>query len=100
MLEQIPLTENYKFWVDEVSKLFGGLDICALQAIVNNETGKEYIIDICDCSFTLLGESQDYDRKLISDLVYEKMIKNCQPSEDAPMRNKAKNDISFTQLVN
>lgn len=37
-------------------------------------SGKEYIIDVCDCSFTLLGESLDTDRKMIADLVYDKML--------------------------
>lgn len=74
MLEQIPMTDRYRFWIDEVSKLFGGLDMCTVQAIVEASSGKEYIIDVCDCAFTLLGEQLDGDRKLIADLVYEKML--------------------------
>jgi hypothetical protein len=74
MLEQIPVSEKYKFWIDEASKLFGGLDLCALQIIVESETGKEYIIDMVDCGFSLLGESsQEGDRRLIADLVMDKM---------------------------
>jgi hypothetical protein len=74
MLEQIPMNDRYKFWVDEVSKMFGGLDMCTVQAIVDSISGKEFIIDVCDCAFTLLGESLDTDRKLIADLVYDKML--------------------------
>lgn len=76
MLEQIPVNDRYKFWIDEVSKVFGGLDICTVQAIVDASTDKEYIIDVCDSSFTLLGESLDTDRKLIADLVMDKMMQS------------------------
>ena len=63
MLEQIPMTDRYKFWIDEVSKIFGGLHICEIQAVVHAETQKEYIIDVVDSAFTLLGEQQDGDRR-------------------------------------
>lgn len=76
MLEQIPMNDRYKFWVDEVSKLFGGLEMCTVQAIVDASSDKEYIIDVCDSAFTLLGEALDTDRKMIADLVYDKMIAN------------------------
>lgn len=44
-------------WVDEVSDLFGGLDICALEVVVGKD-GKEYIIEVNDSALTLLGDSQ------------------------------------------
>jgi hypothetical protein len=75
MLEQIAMNDRYKFWLDEASQLFGGMDVCALQLIVEQETGKEFIIDMCDSAFNLLGEQQDVDRRMMADLVYEKMAK-------------------------
>lgn len=74
MLEQIPVSDKYKFWLDEVASLFGGLDICGVQAVCEASTGREYIIDVCDCGLELLGESQEGDRRLIVDLVWHKML--------------------------
>ena len=68
MLEQIPMNERYKFWIDEVSKMFGGLHICEIQAVVHTDTLKEYIIDVVDSAMTLFGEQQEGDRRLIAEL--------------------------------
>lgn len=76
MLEQIPMTERYKFWIDEVSKIFGGLHICEIQAVIHAETMKEYIIDVVDSAITLLGEQQEGDRRLIAELCIETIQKN------------------------
>jgi hypothetical protein len=103
MLEQIPMTERYKFWIDEVSKLFGGLDICSVQVVVDAETGKEYIIDVCDCSLNLLGESQDGDRRLIADLVWDRMSKFTGTQGNSPnlsnhSRSNSNMDLEKTSL--
>ncbi|KAF7266020.1 hypothetical protein GWI33_020611 [Rhynchophorus ferrugineus] len=78
MLEQISMPERYKTWVDEVSDLFGGLDICALEVVVGKD-GREYIIEVNDSALTLLGDSQEEDRRHIADLVVARMQAICRP---------------------
>ena len=48
------------------------MGICSLEAVVGKD-GKEYIIEINDCATTLLGESQEEDRKNIAELVITQM---------------------------
>jgi hypothetical protein len=52
--------------------MFGGLGICSLEAVVGKD-GKENIIEVNDSATTLLGESQEEDRRNISELVFAKM---------------------------
>ena len=99
LLEEIPVSGHHKLWIDEVrafecfkevktqltflysvlqvSKLFGGLGICSLEAVVAKDD-KEYIIEVNDCATSLLGESQEDDRKNIADLVLKTMeVRKC-----------------------
>ncbi|KAK9890803.1 hypothetical protein WA026_012147 [Henosepilachna vigintioctopunctata] len=78
MLEQISMPDRYKLWIDEVSDLFGGLDICALEIVVGKD-GREFIIEVNDSALTLLGDSQEEDRRQIADLVASRMHAICRP---------------------
>ena len=52
--------------------MFGGLELCSLEAIVD-AGGREFIIQVNDCAMGLLGEGQDEDRRLIAEIVINKM---------------------------
>ncbi|XP_006616433.1 synapsin [Apis dorsata] len=78
MLEQLAVSERHRAWVDQVAQLFGGLDICAIELLVGKD-GREYIIEVNDSALSLMGDSQEEDRRHIADLVTAKMQAFCRP---------------------
>ncbi|CAO1432252.1 unnamed protein product [Diamesa serratosioi] len=93
MLEQLAMTEKYKSWIDEVSELFGGMEICALSVIVAKD-GKEYILKASDCTFPLIGDTQEEDRRQIADIVTGRMQNVCRPpipkSQSRPLGSQSR----------
>lgn len=52
--------------------MFGGMEICALAVLVGKD-GKECILKASDCTFSLIGDSQEEDRRTIADIVSARM---------------------------
>ena len=80
ILEEVPIQDRHKIWIDAVSQMFGGLSICSLEALVAKD-GRELIIEVNDCAMGLLGESQEEDRKRIAEVVLEEMSAFCRAPE-------------------
>jgi Synapsin, ATP binding domain len=70
--------------ISQVAELFGGLEICSLAVLVGKD-GKETILKASDCTFTLLGDTQEEDRRMVADIVTARMqvsLKTFQSSID------------------
>ncbi|XP_075236485.1 synapsin [Lycorma delicatula] len=98
MLEQIQMTDRYKMWIDEVSSLFGGLDMCALEMITSRD-GREYIIEVNDSALNLMGDSQEEDRRHIAELVTQKMQACCRPGSTMTKTTSRSSVSSTTGII-
>ena len=74
LLEDIPIKAEYKLWADECSKLFGGLDMLALD-VVHLADGQDIIIELNDTAMGLNPEHKQEDMTHMKELVLEKMKK-------------------------
>jgi len=72
MIEDMEMTDRYQLMVDECSKLFGGLEILALD-LVHAKTGKEWILELNDTAIGLVHKYATEDMNYIRDLVVTKM---------------------------
>jgi len=58
VITEIPLTDKYKRWADEASKLFGGMDILTVDSIFANGKGTESLHHSLEIG--LIYHSADY----------------------------------------
>lgn len=74
-LEEIEMTDRYRFWATEASKMFGGLDICTVDVIYDADTAKEYIMEVNGSSsaFSLDADTLQEDNIVLKNLVISKL---------------------------
>ena len=67
-LEEIP--EKFLIWMNEISLMFGGLDIFALDVLHSKEG--DFIIELNDTAMGLMYKFENEDSNDIKELVLEK----------------------------
>eukprot|EP00747_Dinoflagellata_sp_TGD_P165436 gnl/TRDRNA2_/TRDRNA2_186701_c0_seq1.p1 gnl/TRDRNA2_/TRDRNA2_186701_c0~~gnl/TRDRNA2_/TRDRNA2_186701_c0_seq1.p1 ORF type:complete len:340 (+),score=53.44 gnl/TRDRNA2_/TRDRNA2_186701_c0_seq1:58-1077(+) len=73
LMEEVAIADRWRLWADESAKMFGGLDILTVDAIVEEGTGKEIIIEVNGTSSGLHPDNAAEDNEHIRDLVMERM---------------------------
>lgn len=73
LLEAIDVEETHRTWLTAVANMYTPpLDVVTIKCLVL-ANGSAVILGIQDSSMTLLGESQEDDRRLFCEIAYEKM---------------------------
>ena len=99
ILEEVPVQDRHRAWIDLVSQMFGGLALCSLEALVTRD-GTEVIIEVNDSAMGLLGESQEEDRRRIAEVVLAAMETACTPpSCPAPARQEPEPEPVLAKVV-
>ncbi|MBN2153366.1 MAG: hypothetical protein JW839_18070 [Candidatus Lokiarchaeota archaeon] len=70
--EDIPVTSTYKSWADECAKLFGGMDILALD-VLHTATGEDVIIELNDCQIGFVKRHEREDMADVARVVVERL---------------------------
>jgi len=73
IVEELEVTPKYRRWAEEAGKMFGGLDICTVDAIHEASTGKEFILEVNGTSSGLAPDMAAEDNLHIREVVLEKM---------------------------
>jgi len=71
-VRDVEVTETYKLWAEECSKIFGGLDILSIDCLVD-EQGTHTILEVNDTATGLNPYHVEEDTMHIRDLVLQRM---------------------------
>jgi len=70
--EDHPMKNEYKIWADECAKIFGGLDILAID-ILHTKDNKDVIIEVNDTACGLMWDHEEEDIGYIREVVLKRM---------------------------
>lgn len=73
--EDTEVTKEFKIYINEASKIFGGLDICALDLVHDTDTDKFKILELNGTAIGLVKRHEIEDMNMMRDLVITKMSK-------------------------
>jgi len=72
ILEEVEVTETYKIWASESSKLFGGMDILTVDAIHCTD-GTDHILEVNDTASGFAPKCEKEDMNFVKELVLQKI---------------------------
>lgn len=73
VMEEVACEERWRRWATEAASIFGGLDILTVDAIVEEGSGVEHIIEVNGTSSGLHPDCADEDNAHLRELVLERM---------------------------
>eukprot|EP00828_Plagiopyla_frontata_P008371 TRINITY_DN1416_c0_g1_i1.p3 TRINITY_DN1416_c0_g1~~TRINITY_DN1416_c0_g1_i1.p3 ORF type:complete len:166 (+),score=45.35 TRINITY_DN1416_c0_g1_i1:781-1278(+) len=87
-VEEVEVLPQWKLWMDEAQKMFGGLDILALDVLYVEKTDKYYILELNDTAIGIPELTQKEDNEFIRDIILSR-------AEQSVM--KKKEDVALDQ---
>lgn len=72
-LVEIPVTEQFEFWLDQASSLFGGMELCTLDVLHDKLQDKYFILELNGGSSGLSPYHAVADNKIIGQMVIDKL---------------------------
>ena len=72
-VSDLPVTDEFRTWIEAASKIFNGLDICTVDAIHDKKSGKNIILEVNGTSSGFLPLHAEEDNGYVRDLVCECM---------------------------
>lgn len=73
IMTEVTCEDRWRRWASEAAALFGGLDILTVDAIIEESTGAELILEVNGTSSGLHPDFADKDNAMIKELLLQKM---------------------------
>ncbi|XP_063039241.1 synapsin-1-like [Melospiza melodia melodia] len=93
-VEPVALSPRHRAWVDACAGLFGGVDICGVEAL-RGPDGQEQIVQVLGSWLPLLGPGAAEDQAQIVELVLERMREEL-PRPRSPSPARPRPQVSVT----
>eukprot|EP01123_Difflugia_compressa_P001387 TRINITY_DN1159_c0_g1_i1.p1 TRINITY_DN1159_c0_g1~~TRINITY_DN1159_c0_g1_i1.p1 ORF type:complete len:281 (-),score=57.10 TRINITY_DN1159_c0_g1_i1:35-808(-) len=92
-LQSIPLTDEFKIWADECAKCYGGMDLLAVDAVLD-ENGNYHILELNGSAIGIQAQHWTEDSKRLVYLVIDRMNEIFCKSDDIPPSQNTMDDVS------
>lgn len=100
-IKDTEMTPEFQRWIDHASAIFGGMDICALDAVHCKSTGKYYILEINGTAIGLVHRHESEDMLQMRDLVLLELSKLENENISNPIlsqENESKSDNGHVKI--